>query len=158
MTTAQASPNQNGVGYGGANSFLLSARGGPGAGTRCLVDLQVRFCCVCSHSNYPPGSLSFLLCCSAANLPPDCINLSQGTQTLLLTWIKEVGEEALQSMAANHYSRPKGRLRLCQALKKHYDVYFCQGARASMSRQKSSSAVMPMKVSCAHVNDLIKSN
>ena len=39
-------------------------------------------------------------------------------------WITEAGEEALRSVATNHYSHPKGRLRLREALKKHYDADF----------------------------------
>lgn len=39
-------------------------------------------------------------------------------------WVREAGEEALRTVAANHYSHPKGRLRLREALKKHYDADF----------------------------------
>jgi len=62
---------------------------------------------------------------NAANLPPDCINLGQGYMNFAPpSWIREAGEEALRSVAANHYSHPKGRIRLRQALKKHYDPHF----------------------------------
>lgn len=39
-------------------------------------------------------------------------------------WVSEVGEEALRSVATNHYSHPKGRLRLRQAIKNHYEAGF----------------------------------
>ncbi|EMD32220.1 hypothetical protein CERSUDRAFT_108903 [Gelatoporia subvermispora B] len=45
---------------------------------------------------------------SAANLPPDCINLGQGYMNFA------------PPVATNHYSRPKGRLRLRQAIKEFY--------------------------------------
>ena len=35
-------------------------------------------------------------------------------------WIKTAAEEALNSVATNHYSHPKGRIRLREALKAHY--------------------------------------
>jgi kynurenine aminotransferase len=40
------------------------------------------------------------------------------------SWIREAAEEALKSVAANHYSHPKGRLRLREALKNHYEADF----------------------------------
>ena len=40
------------------------------------------------------------------------------------TWITEAAEEALQLVAANHYSHPKGRLRLREAIKQHYEADF----------------------------------
>jgi len=39
-------------------------------------------------------------------------------------WVREAGEEALQTVATNHYSHPKGRLRLREAVKKHYEPEF----------------------------------
>lgn len=39
-------------------------------------------------------------------------------------WIREAAEEALRTVPANHYSHPKGRLRLREALKKHYEPDF----------------------------------
>jgi len=39
-------------------------------------------------------------------------------------WIREAAEEALKSVATNHYSHPKGRLRLREAVKKHYEADF----------------------------------
>jgi len=39
-------------------------------------------------------------------------------------WITEAAEEALNSVPANHYSHPKGRIRLREALKDFYDPLF----------------------------------
>jgi kynurenine aminotransferase len=39
-------------------------------------------------------------------------------------WVTEAANEALQSVAANHYSHPKGRIRLRNAIKSHYDPLF----------------------------------
>lgn len=36
------------------------------------------------------------------------------------SWVKEAADEALNTVVANHYSHPKGRVRLRQALKNHY--------------------------------------
>lgn len=36
------------------------------------------------------------------------------------TWVKEAAEEALNNVAPNHYSHPKGRMRLREAIKKVY--------------------------------------
>lgn len=58
---------------------------------------------------------------SAANLPADCINLGQGYMNFPPPlWVKKAAEEALGVVAANHYSHPKGRIRLREALKKVY--------------------------------------
>ena len=40
------------------------------------------------------------------------------------TWIREAAEEALQTVPANHYSHPKGRIRLREAIKNHYERDF----------------------------------
>ena len=40
------------------------------------------------------------------------------------SWVTEAAEEALKSVAANHYSHPKGRLRLREAVKNHYEADF----------------------------------
>ncbi|KAI0796560.1 PLP-dependent transferase [Abortiporus biennis] len=62
---------------------------------------------------------------NAANLPHDCINLGQGYMNFSPPqWIKDAAETALGSVAANHYSHPRGRPRLRQALKKFYDPLF----------------------------------
>ncbi|KAH9943328.1 PLP-dependent transferase [Epithele typhae] len=59
---------------------------------------------------------------NAANLPADCINLGQGYMNFAPPeWIKTAAEEALNSVATNHYSHPKGRMRLREALKAHYE-------------------------------------
>ncbi|KAH9940597.1 PLP-dependent transferase [Amylocystis lapponica] len=56
-----------------------------------------------------------------ANLPADCLNLGQGYMNFgPPTWVKEAAEEALNGIPANHYSHPKGRIRLREAIKKHY--------------------------------------
>jgi hypothetical protein len=69
--------------------------------------------------------LSCLICCSAANLPPDCINLGQGYMNFAPpSWVREAAEEALKFVAANHYFHPKGRLRLRGAVKNHYGPDF----------------------------------
>lgn len=62
---------------------------------------------------------------SAANLPSDCINLGQGYMNFAPPeWVKAAAEEALNSVATNHYSHPKGRLRLREAIKAHYEPDF----------------------------------
>ncbi|KAJ3763780.1 pyridoxal phosphate-dependent transferase [Lentinula raphanica] len=59
---------------------------------------------------------------NVANLPADCINLGQGYMNFAPPeWVKKAAEEALGTVAANHYSHPKGRMRLRQAIKKVYD-------------------------------------
>jgi aspartate/methionine/tyrosine aminotransferase len=39
-------------------------------------------------------------------------------------WITKAAEDALQTVAANHYSHPRGRLRLREALKAHLSPQF----------------------------------
>ena len=39
-------------------------------------------------------------------------------------WVKHAAEEALNSVATNHYSHPKGRIRLREAIKNHYSPEF----------------------------------
>ncbi len=39
-------------------------------------------------------------------------------------WIIESAEEALHAIAPNHYSHPRGRIRLREALKNFYDPLF----------------------------------
>ncbi|KAJ3891646.1 pyridoxal phosphate-dependent transferase [Lentinula edodes] len=59
---------------------------------------------------------------NVANLPADCINLGQGYMNFAPPeWVRKAAEEALGVVAANHYSHPKGRIRLRQAIKKVYD-------------------------------------
>ncbi|THH13276.1 hypothetical protein EW146_g6924 [Bondarzewia mesenterica] len=62
---------------------------------------------------------------NAANLPADCINLGQGYMNFgPPKWVTKAAEEALNTVSPNHYSHPKGRPRLRQALKKQYDPLF----------------------------------
>jgi kynurenine aminotransferase len=39
-------------------------------------------------------------------------------------WVAEAANTAIQGVAENHYSHPKGRLRLRQAIKAHYSPEF----------------------------------
>ncbi|KAJ6629116.1 pyridoxal phosphate-dependent transferase [Mycena sp. CBHHK59/15] len=62
---------------------------------------------------------------NVANLPADCINLGQGYMNFAPPkWVTDAANEALQSVAPNHYSHPKGRIRLREAIKKHYGPQF----------------------------------
>ncbi|KAJ7499040.1 pyridoxal phosphate-dependent transferase [Mycena latifolia] len=62
---------------------------------------------------------------NVANLPADCINLGQGYMNFAPPkWVTEAANEALQGVATNHYSHPKGRMRLRQAIKNHYGPQF----------------------------------
>ena len=62
---------------------------------------------------------------SAANLPADCINLGQGYMNFAPpTWVKEAANDALNSVVANHYSHPKGRIALREAIRDHYSPLF----------------------------------
>lgn len=59
--------------------------------------------------------------CSAANLPADCINLGQGYMNFAPPqWIKDAAGEALGTVVANHYSHPRGRIRLREAIRDYY--------------------------------------
>lgn len=40
------------------------------------------------------------------------------------TWVKEAADAALNTVAANHYSHPKGRIRLREAIRDHYSKDF----------------------------------
>ncbi|KIK65386.1 hypothetical protein GYMLUDRAFT_158936 [Collybiopsis luxurians FD-317 M1] len=58
---------------------------------------------------------------NVANLPADCINLGQGYMNFSPPlWVREAAGEALSTVACNHYSHPKGRMRLREAIKKFY--------------------------------------
>ncbi|KAL0582020.1 arylformamidase [Marasmius crinis-equi] len=58
---------------------------------------------------------------NAANLPADCINLGQGYMNFAPPkWVTEAAEEALNNVMVNHYSHPKGRIRLREAIKNYY--------------------------------------
>ncbi|KAF7790917.1 hypothetical protein EIP86_001875 [Pleurotus ostreatoroseus] len=62
---------------------------------------------------------------NAANLPDDCINLGQGYMNFSPPqWIKDAANEALGTVVANHYSHPKGRIRLRNAIKAYFGDQF----------------------------------
>ncbi|KAH7916334.1 PLP-dependent transferase [Hygrophoropsis aurantiaca] len=62
---------------------------------------------------------------NAANLPADCINLGQGYMNFPPPkWVTDAADEALKTTPANHYSHPKGRIRLRQAIKNFYEASF----------------------------------
>ncbi|KAF5387992.1 hypothetical protein D9615_000310 [Tricholomella constricta] len=62
---------------------------------------------------------------NVANLPAECINLGQGYMNFPPPqWVTEAAEEALKAVAPNHYSHPRGRIRLRQAIKGFYDSLF----------------------------------
>ena len=62
---------------------------------------------------------------SVVNLPADCINLGQGYMNFPPpVWLRSAAEEALSTVPANHYSHPKGRIRLREAIKKQYSPQF----------------------------------
>jgi kynurenine aminotransferase len=55
----------------------------------------------------------------------DCVNLGQGYMNFAPpTWVTKCAEDALQTIAANHYSHPRGRVRLREALKAHFEPQF----------------------------------
>ncbi|KAE9410343.1 PLP-dependent transferase [Gymnopus androsaceus JB14] len=56
---------------------------------------------------------------NVANLPADCINLGQGYMNFPPPVV-----EALGVVSANHYSHPKGRIRLREAIKNFYGPQF----------------------------------
>lgn len=39
-------------------------------------------------------------------------------------WVTDAAEQALKSVAPNHYSHPRGRIRLREAIKAFYDPKF----------------------------------
>ncbi|KAG6911721.1 hypothetical protein DXG01_007971 [Tephrocybe rancida] len=62
---------------------------------------------------------------NVANLPEDCINLGQGYMNFPPPkWVTDAADVALKTVAPNHYSHPKGRIRLRQAIKGFYDPLF----------------------------------
>ncbi|EGO01788.1 hypothetical protein SERLA73DRAFT_177285 [Serpula lacrymans var. lacrymans S7.3] len=62
---------------------------------------------------------------NALNLPADCINLGQGYMNFSPPkWVTEAANDALQVVATNHYSHPKGRIRLREAIKAFYEPSF----------------------------------
>ncbi|CAE6498691.1 unnamed protein product [Rhizoctonia solani] len=68
---------------------------------------------------------------NAANLPADCINLGQGYMNFSPPqWIKDAADTALATTIANHYSHPKGRVRLREAIRDHYSPEFTNLGRS----------------------------
>lgn len=62
---------------------------------------------------------------SAANLPADCLNLGQGYMNFSPPeWVTDAADQALRTVAPNHYSHPKGRIRLREAIKNFYGPSF----------------------------------
>ncbi|KZT43032.1 PLP-dependent transferase [Sistotremastrum suecicum HHB10207 ss-3] len=62
---------------------------------------------------------------NAANLPADCINLGQGYMNFPPPqWVKDAATEALGTVAGNHYSHPKGRPRLREAIRDYYSASY----------------------------------
>ncbi|PFH52851.1 hypothetical protein AMATHDRAFT_138984 [Amanita thiersii Skay4041] len=62
---------------------------------------------------------------NAANLPSDCLNLGQGYMNFAPPrWIVDSAETALRGVAANHYSHPRGRIRLREAIRNFYSPSF----------------------------------
>ncbi|KAF8640030.1 hypothetical protein AX17_001272 [Amanita inopinata Kibby_2008] len=58
---------------------------------------------------------------NVANLPSNCINLGQGYMNFAPPrWIVDSAEKALRGVAENHYSHPRGRIRLREAIKNFY--------------------------------------
>lgn len=73
---------------------------------------------------YQVGSSSSIIS-SAANLPADCINLGQGYMNFPPPkWVTDAADDALRSLLPNHYSHPKGRIRLRNAIKNFYEKSF----------------------------------
>ncbi|EPQ59322.1 PLP-dependent transferase [Gloeophyllum trabeum ATCC 11539] len=78
---------------------------------------------------------------NAANLPADCINLGQGYMNFgPPKYVIEAAEGALRDIAPNHYSHPKGRLRLREAIAKHYGPSFGRELDVETEIQVSSGA------------------
>lgn len=62
---------------------------------------------------------------NAINLPHDCINLGQGYMNFSPpTWVTDAANAALKTVLPNHYSHPKGRIRLRNAIKAFYEGSF----------------------------------
>lgn len=62
---------------------------------------------------------------SAANLPQDCINLGQGYMNFgPPEWVQKAADDALATVPGNHYSHPKGRIRLREAIRDFYSADF----------------------------------
>lgn len=84
---------------------------------------------------------------SAVNLPADCINLGQGYMNFPPPqWVKDAAEEALATTQANHYSHPKGRIRLREAIKKVYSPLLNRELDVETEIQVTSGANEGMSV------------
>lgn len=128
MTTAHAPPKQNGIKSGGP--INTSSRLKEGRALAQDVWSIYESVLVQSAMAHPSLIVSHL-CFSAQNLPSDCINLGQGYMNFAPpSWARQAAEDGLKSVAANHYSHPKGRLRLRQAVKKHYEPDFNRSLNA----------------------------
>jgi kynurenine aminotransferase len=67
----------------------------------------------------------YSLISSVLNLPSDCINLAQGYMNFPPPdWIKNGVKDALNDVANNHYSHPRGVPRLRKAISAHYSPGF----------------------------------
>jgi kynurenine aminotransferase len=78
---------------------------------------------------------------SAANLPQDCINLGQGYMNFgPPEWVQKAADEALATVPANHYSHPKGRIRLREAIRDFYSADFKRALNADTEILVTSGA------------------
>jgi kynurenine aminotransferase len=61
-----------------------------------------------------------------ANMPPDAINLGQGFMNWKPPqWVRDASQKAMNDdVMSNHYSHPRGRPRLLNAISKHYSPQF----------------------------------
>lgn len=61
-----------------------------------------------------------------ANMPPDAINLGQGFMNWKPPqWVRDASQQAMnEDVMSNHYSHPRGRPRLLNAISKHYSPQF----------------------------------
>lgn len=61
-----------------------------------------------------------------ANMPPDAINLGQGFMNWKPPqWVRDASQQAMNDdVMSNHYSHPRGRPRLLNAISKHYSPQF----------------------------------
>lgn len=61
-----------------------------------------------------------------ANMPPDAINLGQGFMNWKPPqWVRDASQKAMdEDVMSNHYSHPRGRPRLLNAISKHYSPQF----------------------------------
>ncbi|KAG8218770.1 PLP-dependent transferase [Butyriboletus roseoflavus] len=78
---------------------------------------------------------------NAANLPSDCINLGQGYMNFPPPpWVVDAADQALRLTLPNHYSHPKGRIRLRQAIKDFYESSFNRSLDVETEIQVTSGA------------------